>query len=138
MKLIEMCYEDEYDDEIEDEFNEKRYWGMQTFINIYNADLALMQDPEHIEKYITDLCDLIRMNPHGKPTIERFGKGQLYGYSFTQLIETSCITGHFSEVDHKIYIDIFSCQSFEPKIAAYFSMDYFAGKNVEYRTVFRD
>jgi S-adenosylmethionine decarboxylase len=42
-----------------------------------------------------------------------------------QFIETSCISGHFSESDHSAYIDVFSCADFEADAVKAFTMEYF-------------
>ena len=60
---------------------------------------------------------------------ERFGtEPHLYGYSVMQLIETSCITAHFSEQTDCCYIDVFSCKDFDDMKVVKFCVDYLKRK----------
>jgi S-adenosylmethionine/arginine decarboxylase-like enzyme len=115
-------------------------WGMETIINIYDVDIDLITDRNIIEEYVVKLCDVIDMKRFGEPFIERFGaeESNLYGFSMSQMISTSCITAHFSEKDRKIFIDCFSCKAYSPKDAIDFSKKFFNGKEVEYTILMRD
>ena len=59
------------------------------------------------------------------------------GYSLVQLIETSSITAHFSEGKNSVYLNIFSCKSFDPADAAKFCQDYFKARKVVKRFIVR-
>jgi S-adenosylmethionine/arginine decarboxylase-like enzyme len=78
------------------------------------------------------------MRRYGEPVIERFGEGNLYGYSIMQLIHTSSITMHFSEMDNRAFIDIFSCKGYEPDDAATYCADYLGGHVSSFNWQFRD
>ncbi|MFZ1042354.1 MAG: S-adenosylmethionine decarboxylase [Anaerolineales bacterium] len=43
----------------------------------------------------------------------------------TQLIETSLISAHFANASHAIYLDVFSCASYNPEEVVRFAADYF-------------
>ena len=88
-------------------------WGMSAAIDLYGCRNDLMRDPDSIERFIIELCDLIGMKRHGPALIERFGCGELCGYSAMQFIETSSITIHLDEFDNRGFIDIFSCKKFD-------------------------
>ena len=64
--------------------------------------------------FVQELADAIDMKVYGKPIIVHFAQHDYdaVGYSLVQLIETSAITGHFSENNRDAYLDIFSCKSF--------------------------
>lgn len=136
--MIKFASPDASDEELVEEYKEKKYWGMETLINLYDCDRELIKDPKHIERYIIELCEVIDMHRFGNPIIERFGAGNLYGYSAVQLIHTSCITAHFAEESGDVYIDIFSCKAFSAKLAAKFTAEFFKAKNYENKTLFRD
>ena len=67
------------------------------------------------------------MRAHGPLALERFGDGDLEGWSAMQFIETSSITIHADEVSGRCFIDVFSCLPFDPEIAAAVALEHFGG-----------
>lgn len=67
------------------------------------------------------------MKAHGAPQIERFGTGNLEGWSAMQFIETSTITLHTDEPGLRCFIDIFSCKPFDADHATMMAKEYFGG-----------
>jgi S-adenosylmethionine/arginine decarboxylase-like enzyme len=110
-----------------------------TLINLYECDKILLVNPEKIGDFVLELCDVIGMQPHGKPIVQRFGKGDLEGYSSTilQFIETSSITIHLDEVENKVFIDICSCKDFDSALASDFSKKYFGAKESKFQEIER-
>ena len=75
-----------------------------------------------------ELCALIEMNRFGDTVVVHFGEDEkVAGYSMTQLIETSLISGHFANATNAIYIDIFSCKEYDPYEALEFTKKFFKG-----------
>ena len=103
----------------------KNSWGLSTSIDLYNCDLSIMKDPLKLKDFVIKLCDLIDMKRYGEPQIINFGTGRVEGYSLTQLIETSLISGHFANESRRSFIDIFSCKAYGPHKAAEFCKKYF-------------
>ena len=56
------------------------------------------------------------MRAHGPVHLERFGQGELEGWSAMQFIETSSITIHADEVGGRCFVDVFSCRAFDPQV----------------------
>ena len=108
-------------------------FGMEVVLDLYDCNLETIRSKEKLQEYTRELCQVIGMTPYGAPFAERFGlnEGKTAGYSIVQLIETSSITGHFSEEWNSAYINIFSCKEFDPKQAAEFSKDFFEADRVE-------
>ncbi len=54
------------------------------------------------------------MKAYGDPQLNHFATHcpEAAGYTLTQLIETSLISGHFVDKNGDAYIDIFSCKEF--------------------------
>jgi len=123
---------------ISDEFKSEGHWGLSSAITVHNCDSDKIRNGSFIKQFLFDLIDYIDMKRHGEPVIERFGSGSLVGYSVMQLIETSSITMHFSEVDNRAFIDIFSCKGYEPDETAEYCEDYLSGTNVTVSWQFRD
>jgi len=108
-------------------------FGMEVVLDLYNCDPETIRSKEKLQEYTRELCQVVEMIPYGAPFAERFSlnEAKTAGYSIVQLIETSSITGHFSEEWNSAYINIFSCKEFDPKEAAEFSKDFFEADRVE-------
>ena len=114
------------------------YWGISSSIDLYECDLALMQNADAIREFVKTLCDRIQMRRYGETQVVFFGDDpRVTGFSMTQLIETSLISAHFADASCAIYLDVFSCARYEPEEVAKFAVEYFkAGThhiNVTYR-----
>ena len=102
------------------------YWGVSSSIDLYDCDLALMQNAEAIREFVKILCDRIKMRRYGETQVVFFGdEPRVQGFSMTQLIETSLISAHFADASRAIYLDVFSCAPYDPEDAAQFAKDYF-------------
>ena len=117
---------------------ETEYWGISSSIDLYECDLALMQDVDAIREFVKILCDRIKMRRYGETQVVHFGDDpRVTGFSMTQLIETSLISAHFADASCAIYLDVFSCAPYEPEEAARFAAEYFKARtyniNVAYR-----
>ena len=96
-------------------------WGVLTSLDIYDCNPEIIRDAERIKQYVIELCDLIGMKRFGDCQVVHFGKDdRVEGYSAVQFIETSLISGHFSNLTNAAYIDIFSCKPYEPDRTARF------------------
>ena len=70
------------------------------------------------------------MKRFGDTTVVHFGEDEkVAGYSMTQLIETSLISGHFANLTNTAYLDIFSCKMYDPDKTAEFAMKFFKAQN---------
>jgi S-adenosylmethionine/arginine decarboxylase-like enzyme len=102
-------------------------WGLLAAIDLHDGDRALLADPGSIRRFVPAVIDAIGMRAHGSLMLERFGDGQLEGWSALQFIETSSITIHADEVFGRCFIDVFSCRSFDPAVAAAIAVEHFGG-----------
>ena len=105
-------------------------WGLLVSLDLFGCNDKI-KDGKALNDYVVELCDdVIHMKRYGPCYTELFGeKGTpLAGYSMFQFIETSCISGHFSESDNSAYIDVFSCADFEPEAVKKFTTEYFEAK----------
>ena len=92
----------------------------------------------HIEKFVEDTIDSIGMIAHGKPQIEYLlPDTDNEGYSVLQMITTSNLTAHFVTKSDSAYIDVFSCQNFDPAIAIDKVKEYFSPTEINDRFLFR-
>ncbi len=116
-----------------------KIYGMELILDLYDCDPKIIHSKRKILEYSNQVCDLIKIKKYGKPIIERFGfkKNFSTGYSLVQLIESSSVTGHFSELWNQAFINIFSCEPFNHKIAADFTKKFFKAKKSKNRILIR-
>jgi S-adenosylmethionine/arginine decarboxylase-like enzyme len=116
---------------------EQEFFGRSTSLDLIECDLYLITGDLMIQNYINDLVKLLDMKKYGDSNIVLFGEGIFEGYSFTQLIETSLISGHFCDEKKTAYIDIFSCKEYSPYAAATFTKKYFKAQEIIINTYVR-
>jgi len=115
----------------------KKIWGQLLSVDLGECDYSLLTSREKISEFCGELCEKIKMVPHGKPIIKRFGEGELEGYSAIQFIETSSITAHLDEFGLRAFIDIFSCKTFDGKKAEKFCQSFFKAKKMRTKNYYR-
>jgi S-adenosylmethionine/arginine decarboxylase-like enzyme len=124
---------------LQNDYHRLKCWGLTTSLDVKSCNPELIRSEECIKKYIYELCDLIQMKRFGDPLIIFFGEdAAVSGYSMTQLIETSLISGHFANQTNGAFIDIFSCKLYNPITAATFTQKYFEAKSCKIGYLFRD
>jgi S-adenosylmethionine/arginine decarboxylase-like enzyme len=113
-------------------------WGMSTSVDLQDCDPRMIRSRLRIREYVLRLCDLIEMRRFGDTQIVHFGEGHVAGFSMTQLIETSLISGHFANDTNRAYLDIFSCKAYDPAVVEKFAREFFAASaSVAYTTLRR-
>ncbi|KUK50245.1 MAG: S-adenosylmethionine decarboxylase [candidate division TA06 bacterium 32_111] len=121
-----------------DYYLKENIWGLLTSIDLHNCNPDIIRDADAIKRYVDELCQLIEMKKFGDTQVVNFGEDErVAGYSMTQLIETSLISGHFANLTNNAYIDIFSCKYYDPQIAADFTQKYFQAKDIKIHYVLR-
>src|SRR5579864_9772433 len=113
-------------------------WGMSTSVDLQDCDPLAIRSCERIREYVIGLCDLIQMRRYGECQIVYFGQGHVAGYSMTQLIETSLISGHFANDTNRAYLDIFSCKAYDPSVVEAFSREFFGASASIVHTTLRE
>jgi S-adenosylmethionine/arginine decarboxylase-like enzyme len=103
-------------------------WGMLAAIDLHGCERRRVEDENAIRAFVPCVIDAIGMRAHGPLHIERFGNGELEGWSAMQFIETSSITIHADEFACRCFIDVFSCRAFDPDVAAAIAVLHFGGR----------
>lgn len=120
------------DDPIRREYETKNAWGLHSAIDLHHCDAATIRDAEEIKRFVYELCGRIGMKRFGECVVVNFGEDErVAGYSMTQLIETSLISGHFANQTNTVYLDVFSCKYYDPKVAAEFAKEFFKGADYD-------
>ena len=109
----------------------KQNWGQHLILDLgaCNGNIALK---ESIRAFVAELVDAIDMVAYGEPLIEHFAthSQEAAGYSLVQLIETSAISAHFSDHNRDVYLDVFSCKSFDSNRVVQVVDKYFEPKSI--------
>jgi S-adenosylmethionine decarboxylase len=124
--------------DLKENFEKKNVWGLLTSVDLYDCNPELIRDAEVIKRYVNELCQLIEMKKFGDTQVVDFGEDErVSGFSMTQLIETSLISGHFANLTNAAYIDIFSCKYYDPQVAADFTQKFFQAKEIKIHYILR-
>ena len=102
-------------------------WGALAAIDLHGCDVGSLADPDCIRAFVPAMIEAIGMRAHGPLALERFGTGDLEGWSAMQFIETSTIVVHADEVARRCFVDVFSCQPFDAELAAAVAVEHFGG-----------
>ena len=107
--------------------------GPARALDLHGCERGRLADPGTIRRFVPIVIDAIGMRAHGALALERFGDGELEGWSAMQFIETSSITLHADEVGGRCFVDIFSCRPFDPGVAAAIAVEHFGGTATVHR-----
>ena len=114
------------------------YWGYHLILNARKCRPAAIRSAEAITMFSKDLVKKIDMVPYGEPQVVLFGTGNKKGYTLVQLIETSNITAHFVEETNDLYLDVFSCKTFQSDDVRAMVTKYFAPEDADSLLLRRD
>jgi S-adenosylmethionine/arginine decarboxylase-like enzyme len=102
-------------------------WGLLAVIDLHGCRHDRLIDPGTFRRFVPTVIDAIGMRSRGDLALDRFGTGELEGWSAMQFIETSSITVHADEIENRCFVDIFSCRSFDAAAAAAIATEHFGG-----------
>jgi len=127
-----------YDARIMKRYEQENPWGLAISVDLQGCNPSIIRSDEKIREFVDTLCDLIDMKKFGPTVVVDFGEDpRVSGYSMTQLIETSLISGHFANTSNAAYIDIFSCKAYPPYVAASFAREFFEAQEMRVSINFR-
>lgn len=117
----------------------KESFGLEVILDLHGCDHKAISQAKSLRTFVSKMCKLLGMKRFGKALTPHFGHNspKTSGYSLLQFIETSSITGHFSELYDSAYINIFSCRMFDAQKAINFTKHFFKAKKVIARKIIR-
>jgi S-adenosylmethionine/arginine decarboxylase-like enzyme len=101
------------------------YWGYHLILDAAGCDHDSITSRENVHDFVKQLVTDIDMVAYGEPQIVHFGSGNKEGFTLVQLIETSNICAHFVNEHGHMYLDVFSCKTFEPQTVIDVAQKYF-------------
>ena len=110
------------------------YFGEELALNLYGCDPNVIKSDAALRTYAREAVHLLDMKAYGEPVLSHFGHDSpiTSGYTLVQLIETSSITGHFSEGSWSAFINIFSCKPYDAKKAREHASEFFDAQYCTY------
>ena len=119
-------------------------YGIELILDLHGCDASTFTR-ESIQKYFERLCVLIDMKREelhfwddiGVPDEKKQTSPHTQGTSAVQFILTSSIVIHTLDQLEAVYINIFSCKAYDPKVAEDFSVQWFGSKNHSARFIDR-
>jgi hypothetical protein len=118
----------------ETERERRRPFGLEAQIDLFGCDPAAVREASTYGLCLAEITAEIGMVPYGKPFLQRFGQGELEGWTgitvAVQPIETSniaVVSTHGTEEPDRVCLTVFSCRSFEPVDAAEVARRHFGG-----------
>jgi len=116
-----------------------RLYGVETVIDLYGCCPETIASESLLREYLRRIVAHLRMAAYGEPVVERFGLNAEHtvGHSIVQLIETSSITGHFSETWNTAHLNVFSCKPYDSAAAYDFTRRFFGATDGEMRVLER-
>ena len=114
-------------------------FGWELILDLYECDQEAISSDKKIKEFAAKLCKILEMKAYGEPMTPYFGENNEHtkGYSLLQFIETSSITGHFSEATGAAYINIFSCKAYDMEKAEKFTKEFFGARRLNSRFIVR-
>ena len=107
-------------------------YGYELILDLHGCSPDKFNRAE-IDRYFTELCDRIGMekcevhfwDDVGVPPEEQQTLPHAKGTSAVCFILTSSIVIHTLDIPKAVYVNIFSCKTFDPNVAAEFTEDWF-------------
>lgn len=119
-------------------FVEGESWGLSSAIDLHGCNPDTVRSADAIEKFVYELCELIEVTRFGECVVVHFGeREEIAGYSMTQLIETSLISGHFVNATNSIFLDVFSCKYYDPEVIKAKATEFFEAESTDMRFLIR-
>ena len=119
-------------------------YGVELILDLHGCDNSTFTR-ESISEYFETLCKLIDMKREalhfwddvGVPEEDKQTSPHTQGTSAIQFILTSSIVIHALDQLDAIYINMFSCKEFDPKLAERFTIKWFSAENCSARLIER-
>ncbi len=113
-------------------------YGFELILDLHGCNPATF-NREQLERYFSEVCaliDMVKCNVHfwddvGVPQEEQQTSPQTKGTSAVCFILTSTIVVHTLDILKAVYVNIFSCKTFDPAVAGQFTKEWFEAGSCE-------
>jgi S-adenosylmethionine/arginine decarboxylase-like enzyme len=114
------------------------HWGYHLILDMSGCNKKIDQ-PDVVRAFLKELVKKLDMVAVGEPIVKSFDdshKGR--GTSGIQLITTSTITFHSDDERWCVYLDVFSCKTYDPKVVFDAVNKHFEPKEIRHKWLYRD
>lgn len=119
-------------------------YGVELILDLQECDSSTF-NRKSLDSFFTELCELIDMercevhfwDDVGVPPEEQQTEPHTKGTSAVCFILTSTIVVHTLDLLKSVYVNIFSCKKFDPKVAEEFAKKWFGAKEGSARFIER-
>ena len=112
----------------ERKFMESEAWGLTSSIDIYDCSAEKIFDKENIKAFIKECSEKFSLTLADSKIPVCFNiNDNITGFS--KISNDSTIAGHLKNNSTNLYLDVFSCNYYEPREIAEFALQYFNAKN---------
>ena len=119
-------------------------YGNELILDLHDCDVSTFTR-ESIAEYFSGLCELIDMKREdlhfwddvGVAEEDKQTSPHTQGTSAVQFILTSSIVIHALDQLRAVYINMFSCKAFDPKVAEEFTIEWFGASHCSARFIDR-
>lgn len=112
------------------------HYGQHLLVTALDCNSSILSI-ERMYEFLQTMADEIDMVRYGPPIVARFGGGIETGLSGVQLIETSAIMFHTNDAHRDMYLDVFSCKTFDEQTVRRVLDDFLSPNQVTSQLVFR-
>lgn len=114
-------------------------WALSASVDVYRCSPDMIRDPDCITDFVSRLCDTLGIIHRGNTPLIYYDENEtVAGFSMTGAVETFGISGRVAHETHAAYLDIFSCNTYEPRELAEFSLSYFRGSHYKMQVALRE
>lgn len=111
-------------------------WGQEVIVDCSGCNDGI-HDIDHIEGFVADLCDQIKMVRVGDPEFIHIGDlGDKSGYTCFQMIRTSSVICHFC-ANGDAFFNVFSCKDLDTMTTIGVIKKWFEPKAIDGKKVVR-
>ena len=89
-----------------------KFYGLHLSATFEGLDDCIRSETQ-VSRFLSGLADDIGMIRYGDPIVARFGEGHEIDISGFQLITTSAISIHTNDKHKDLYLDVFSCKTYD-------------------------
>jgi S-adenosylmethionine/arginine decarboxylase-like enzyme len=115
----------------------QEHWGFHLLLDCGGCNANIADEPQ-IRRFLKAVVKAADMKAVGEPMVHSFGTGYDGGYSAMQMITTSSITLHGDNRTGSMYVDVFSCKSFDVDAVSAAVAAFFQPREWKQHFIYRD
>jgi S-adenosylmethionine/arginine decarboxylase-like enzyme len=115
----------------------KEHWGYHLIADMAGCNESV-NNPQTVSVFLRLLVGNLQMFPIGAPIVVYVDTPEGKGVSGVQMITTSTITFHGDADGNCVYLDVFSCKEYDPKVVFELVKDFFKPQAITHKWLYRD